>query len=92
MTSHNAAEQNLVVEGILRDLKLENKPRLTALNKIDMLLDKNESWDEAKALEFLSDMAGDSNNTVLISAEKKWGLKKLTQMISQQVTQTLNCQ
>ena len=87
MTSHNAAEQNSVVEGILGDLKLENKPRLTVLNKIDMLLDKNESWDEAKALEFLSDMAGENDNTVLISAEKKWGLKKITQKISVQVAQ-----
>ncbi|MCL1885806.1 MAG: GTPase HflX [Dehalococcoidia bacterium] len=89
MTSHNAAEQNAVVEGILGDLKLENKPRLTVLNKIDMLLGENESWDEAQALEFLSDMAGENDDTVLISAEKKWGLKKLTQKISEQVAQAL---
>jgi GTPase len=81
LTSHNAAEQSLVVEGILRDLKLENKPRITALNKIDLLLDKNETWDEAKALTFLNHLAGDNPNTVLISAEKKWGLKKLLETL-----------
>ena len=43
LTSHNAAEQSQVVEGILKDLGLEGKPRITALNKIDLLLDKNES-------------------------------------------------
>lgn len=85
LTSHNAAEQSLVVEGILRDLKLENKPRITALNKIDLLLDKNETWDEAKAMAFLNHLAGDNPNTVLISAEKKWGLKKLLETLNKAV-------
>jgi len=70
LTSHNAAEQSQVVEGILRDLGLEGKPRITALNKIDLLLDKNEIWDETKALEYLNHMAGDNPNTVIISAGK----------------------
>jgi len=87
LTSHNAPEQSLVVEGILKDLGLENKPRITALNKIDLMLDKNESWDEAKALGFLSHLAGDNPNTVLISAEKKWGLKKLLETLNQVVNE-----
>jgi len=86
MTLHNAAEQISVVDGILRDLGLENKPILTALNKIDLLLDKNESWDETKAIEFLSNVGGNEPNTVLISAEKKWGLKKLCQAIQEIIT------
>jgi len=89
MTSHNAAEQNSVVEGILRDLKIDNKPRLTALNKIDMLLDADKAWDETTALEFLSDLAGNTSDTILISAEKKWGLKKLTELLSEKVTKAL---
>jgi GTP-binding protein HflX len=88
LTSHNAAEQSLVVEGILRDLGLENKPRITALNKIDLLLDQNESWDESKALEFLNHLAGDNPNTVLISAGKKWGLKKLLETLNKVVNET----
>ena len=36
ITSHNASEQCQVVEDILAELGLKDKPRLTALNKIDL--------------------------------------------------------
>ncbi len=85
LTSHNAAEQSQVVEGILRDLGLAEKPRITVLNKIDLLLDGNETWDETKALEYLSHMAGDSPNTLLVSASKKWGLKNLLETLNKVV-------
>jgi GTP-binding protein HflX len=92
LTSHNAAEQSQVVERILKDLGLENKPRVTALNKIDLLLDKNEKWDEVRALEFLDHLAGNNSNTVLISAGKKWGLKKMLEVLNQVVDeQTAPC-
>ena len=87
LTSHNAAEQSQVVEGILKDLGLEGKPRMTALNKIDLLLDKDETWDEVKALEFLNHLAGNNPNTVLISAGKKWGLKKLLENLNKVVNE-----
>ena len=86
MTSHNAAEQSSVVDGILRELGLGDKPVLTALNKIDLLLDKSESWDETKAIEYLANVAEKAPNTILISAEKKWGLKKLCQALLEQIT------
>jgi GTP-binding protein HflX len=76
VTSHNAAEQCVVVEDILSELKLQNKPRVTALNKIDLLLDKSHEWDENSALDYLGDLAGDSPNTVLFRQYKRWGLKK----------------
>ena len=84
-TSHNATEQSQVVEGILRDLGLGDKPRITALNKIDLLLDKNMRWDETEALEYLNHLAGDKPNTVLISAGKKWGFKKLLETLNKVV-------
>ena len=87
LTSHNAAEQSQVVEGILKDLGLEGKPRITALNKIDLLLDKNESWDETKALEYFNHLAGANPNTVIISAGKKWGLKKLLEILNKVVNE-----
>lgn len=87
LTSHNAAEQSQVVEGILRDLGLEGKPRITALNKIDLLLDKNERWDETKALEYLNHFVGDNPDTVLISAGKKWGFKKLLETLNKVVNE-----
>jgi len=83
LTSHNAAEQCQVVEDILADLKLQNKPRITALNKIDLLLPGGKEWDEEKALKYLSDRAPADEDTVLVSAVKDWGLGKLLELVSQ---------
>jgi len=87
LTSHNAAEQCQTVEDILTDLNLADKPRITALNKIDLLFDHDQTWDEQAALNYLSDRSHpDSKNTVLISAAKKWGLTKLLELISRTLT------
>ena len=83
LTSHNAAEQCQTVEDILADLNLTDKPRITALNKIDLLLDRDRTWDEEKAIEYLSDeRAPLDENTVLISASKGWGLDRLLELVS----------
>lgn len=81
---HNAAEQCQVVEAVLTELKLQDKPRITVLNKIDLLLDKNHAWTEGEAINALSDkQVPVAENTVLISAVKGWGLKKLLGLIGQ---------
>jgi len=88
LTSHNAAEQCQTVEDILNDLNLVDKPRITALNKIDLLLDNGKTWDEESAISYLSNQGEAADeNTVLISATKKWGLTKLLELISQTLTQ-----
>jgi len=87
LTCHNAAEQCQIVEDILTDLNLADKPRITALNKIDLLLDRNKTWDEPTAIDFLSDSQTVSRNTVLISAIKKWGLSQLLELIRHTLTQ-----
>jgi len=86
LTCHNAAEQCQIVEDILTDLNLADKPRITALNKIDLLLDRNKTWDEPTAIDFLSDSQTVSRNTVLISAIKKWGLSQLLELIRHTLT------
>jgi 50S ribosomal subunit-associated GTPase HflX len=53
-----------------------------------MLLDPNETWDEEKAMAFLSGITENNPNTVLISAEKKWGLKHLMLSIQNQISNT----
>ncbi len=89
LTSHNAPEQCQTVEGILAELNLTDKPRITALNKIDLLLGSDRTWDEASAISYCSDRAEVmEKNTVLISAEKKWGLTKLLELINRILTQT----
>lgn len=83
LTSHNAAEQCQVVEDILDDLELLDKPRITALNKIDLLLPGGKEWGEAKALKYLSGQAPADEDTVLVSAVKGWGLDGLLELVGQ---------
>ena len=89
LASHNALEQCQTVEDILADLNLSDKPRITALNKIDLLLDNGQTWNEESAINYLSDRDDVSNkDTALISAKKKWGLDKLLERLSRRLTQT----
>ena len=83
LASHNAPEQCQTVEDILADLDLMDKPRITALNKIDLLLNSNMTWNESAAISHLSAQpVVMGKNTVLISATKKWGLNKLLELIA----------
>jgi GTPase len=80
----NAAEQSETVEDILKELELQNKPRITALNKIDLLLSKEKTWNEEKALEYIAQQCGmPGPNTVLVSAQKRWGFSQLLGLIEQ---------
>ena len=89
ITSHNASEQCQIVEDILAELGLKDKPRLTAPNKIDLALDESQNWDEDTALDYLSSQCEPADeNTVLISATKRWGLGKLLELISRTLSQT----
>jgi GTP-binding protein HflX len=88
LSSHTAPEQCQAVEEILADMGLE-KPQITALNKIDLLLDNSQDWGEEAAINYLSDRSdAGSKNTVLISATRGWGLAKLRERINQMLTQT----
>jgi GTPase len=83
LSARDAAEQFQTVEGVLKDLKLLDKPRITALNKIDLLLDKSTHWDEKSALEYLANR-GDATeiNTALVSAKNRWGLNHLMELMA----------
>ncbi len=82
ITSINAADQFNIVEDILKTLKLADKPRITAMNKIDVLLPAGEKWDEKTAIEYYISQSGEpAPDTVLISAHKKWGFSGLYKLI-----------
>jgi len=86
LTSHDAPQQCQTVEDVLADLKLTDKPIITALNKIDLLLDSDRVWGEEAAINYLSDQCGVLNrDAVLISATKSWGLTKLLELISHKI-------
>jgi GTP-binding protein HflX len=89
LTSHNAPEQCQTVEDILSDLNLSEKPRITALNKIDLLLDDSRRWDEKSALDYLSGQTKADENTVLVSAAKGWGLTGLLELIGRTLSRTM---
>ena len=84
LTSPNAAEQCQAVERILGDLGLADRPIITALNKIDLLLNREKTWDERSAIDHLSGQGpAASKNTVLVSAVRKWGLSRLLELVEQ---------
>jgi GTP-binding protein HflX len=77
ITHRNAAEQSATVEQILQELKLDNKPRIEVLNKLDLAVPgENEMGD------FISNNTAGGKDSVLISAAKKWGLKALLEKIA----------
>jgi GTP-binding protein HflX len=82
ITHKNAAEQSQTVEKILVDLKLDNKSRITVLNKVDLA---------AKSLEELAGITSNlklpTENIIPISALKGWGLDKLLDKIAKCLTQ-----
>jgi len=91
LAARNAAEQCQAVEDILTELNLTGQPRITALNKIDLLLSSDKEWSEEEAINYLSDRCAPlSENTVLISATKKWGLTRLLELISRTLPQNVS--
>jgi len=89
LTSHNAAEQCQTVEDILFELELHDKPRVTALNKIDLLIDDGTGIDDERVINSLCQKCEvASENTVVISASRGWRLEKLLKMISHLIAQT----
>ena len=87
LASPSAPEQCQTVEDILGDLDLSGKPRITVLNKIDLLLDSGKTWDEKTAIGYFSTQGeAVDENTVLISANKRWGLTRLLKLINAALT------
>ena len=86
LASPNASEQCQTVEDILDDLNLKDKLRITALNKIDLLLSNDRTWNEESAISCLADRDDARNiDTVLISAKKRWGLDELMETLKRRL-------
>jgi GTP-binding protein HflX len=83
ITHKNAVEQSQTVEQILKNMHLEERPMLTVINKIDVLIDTIE---EFKMLE--PRLKPEWKNIVPVSAYKKWGLDILLSKIYECLEQT----
>jgi GTP-binding protein HflX len=83
ITHPDAAHQSQTVEDTLRELGLADKPRVTALNKVDQLPDADgrpvRSLEELAS--FQQSLTANIPDAVLISAEKRWGLDALKQRL-----------
>jgi GTP-binding protein HflX len=82
LASPDAPEQCQTVEDILAGLGLADRPRVTALNKIDLLLNSGRDWDEESALAYFSNREPAGEVTVHISAVGGWGLNKLLDVVA----------
>jgi GTPase len=90
ITSLNAADQCETVEEILKDLKIDDKPRITVLNKIDLMLIEEKNLTEEKAVEYIYSKGGlPEGNISLVSAAKKWGFNKLRSLIIKLVDENM---
>ena len=82
-SSGSAAEMCEVVEDVFKDLEISNKPVITVLNKMDLLLDPEKKWTENEAINFFENQEIEKEeNAVIISAKKGWGLKNLLEKVN----------
>ena len=80
ISHHNAAEQVQVVEETLADLELQDKPRLLALNKMDLAVQA-----ENGAAPDLSALGETAQGGVMVSAAEGWGLDLLVNAIMERL-------
>ncbi len=77
----NSFEHTQTVDKTLKDLGVDEKPRLLVLNKVDLLRHEEgrlvADFDEARAL--VLGAGAPPRNVVLVSAEKRWGLGSVKQ-------------
>jgi len=80
----NAFEQTQAVDTTLADLGVNERPRLLALNKVDLLRDEDgrrvANYDEARVA--IHGAGAPPRNVVLVSAEKRWGLRTVLDRIA----------
>ena len=78
ITHKNAGNQCRTVEEILSELNLEDKPRITVFNKLDLALSSKEELEALTAVPFLREqIVLPDKNIALISATRGWGVDKL---------------
>jgi GTP-binding protein HflX len=83
ITHKNAANQCLTVERILSELNVENKPKITVFNKLDLALNSEAELKALTTIPYLEEgIVLPSEDIALISAAKGWGVDKLLNKIA----------
>ncbi len=84
ISSSYALQQSKVVEETLSQLGLANKPRVTVLNKADLILPSEGLLDSVGHAKVLTDSTvAASEEAILVSAVKKWGIDQLLAAIAE---------
>jgi GTP-binding protein HflX len=87
ITHPGAARQTETVESVLSELGLKGKHRLTAVNKMDLVVKSEEELMKLSAADYLTKLVGIAPNDVaLVSAARGWGLVELLKKISEGIT------
>jgi GTP-binding protein HflX len=76
ITSPEAVNQGLTVETILHKLNLDEKPRITVINKMDRVV---ENLEEAQSVYY--EVKSTPESTIAVSALKNWNLDRLMGMM-----------
>ncbi len=83
ITHKNAANQCITVEKILGELNLENKPKVTVFNKLDLALDSEAELNALTTIPYFEEEIMLPNESVaLVSAAKGWGMTGLLNKIA----------
>jgi len=80
ISHHNAVEQNQTVEKTLAELGLQEKPRITVLNKLDLVVES-----ESEMQEFCREKGSGQQDMVMISAAKGWGIRALLEEVEKKL-------
>jgi GTP-binding protein HflX len=99
ITHPNVREQSTTVEQVLRDLGAEGKPVITALNKIDLLVEETPRDEQMEAgeaeeapsctVDRIGEMVEDYPNCVAISAAEDIGLDRLLERVQELLEEDL---
>jgi len=82
ISSDTAAEQCHTVEQLLDELDLAGKPRLIALNKIDVLASGEGPVDDTAITRYIDQIGARVKTAALISAARGWGLGRMLELIA----------
>ena len=86
ITHRNASHQVSTVEGILKELKVDDKPRITVFNKLDLALENEAELSSFTAIPALKEgLVLPDDVVVLVSAARRWGIDRLLDNIGRHV-------
>ena len=77
----DAVQQDKIVEEILTNLRLDDKPKITVFNKIDLIIENNDDRENILKSYMAEEDLTYSKNIILMSATMGWGLSELRNQI-----------